>query len=86
MPVSVTPALERIARVLAGQKLSANAGGEEAHAGAAVDMEWVDCLDTARAILRTLREPDAEMAAVGDFGAWQRMIAVALSEEVGPKS
>lgn len=80
MPVSATPALERIARVIAGRKLSSNADGEEPHAGAAVDMEWTDCVETARAILRTLREPDEDMAGVGDAAVWERMIAAALGK------
>ena len=78
MPVAATPAIERIARVLAGRKLSANADGEDAHASKAVEMEWADCVDSARAVLKTLREPDAEMAAAGDVHVWERMIAVAI--------
>lgn len=86
MPVSATPALERVARVLAGQKLSSNAEGEDAHASQAVDMEWTDRLDTARAVLRTLREPDAGMAKVGDAAMWERMIAAALGLKVAETS
>ncbi|MET0366258.1 MAG: hypothetical protein ABW169_16565 [Sphingobium sp.] len=80
MPVAATPAVERIARVLAGQKLSSNGEGEDAHAARAVEMEWVDCVDTAMAVLRTLREPDADMAAAGDVAIWERMIAAALEQ------
>jgi hypothetical protein len=29
-------------------------------------------------VLRTLREPDEEMAAAGDAAVWERMIAAAL--------
>ncbi|CAN5353582.1 hypothetical protein BH10PSE13_BH10PSE13_22390 [soil metagenome] len=80
MPISSTPAIERIARILAGQKLSSNADGEDPHAAAAVEMEWTDCIAGARAILRTLREPDAEMAAAGDPAVWECMIAAALGQ------
>ncbi|HEX7855647.1 MAG TPA: hypothetical protein VF503_18335 [Sphingobium sp.] len=86
MPVATTPALERVARVLAGQKLSSNAGGEEPHASSAVEMEWIDCQDSARAVLRTLREPDGAMAAAGDVVVWERMIAVALGLPPGATS
>ncbi|MFT3967228.1 MAG: hypothetical protein QM690_15235 [Sphingobium sp.] len=78
MPVAATPAVERVARVLAGRKLSSNADGEDRHASKAVEMEWTDCVDSALAVLRTLREPDARMAAAGDVAVWERMIAAAL--------
>jgi len=39
MPVSELSAIERIARVLAGQRLSANADGSDPSAGARVDAE-----------------------------------------------
>lgn len=80
MPVSATPVVERIARVLAGQRLSRNADGEEPHAAAAVEMEWADCIANAVAVLRTLREPYAEMAAAGDVAVWECMIAAALGQ------
>ncbi len=67
MPVSQTPALERIARVLAGERLSDNGEGSETSAGAHVDQVWSNYLNQAAAVLRTLREPDEEMAA-----AWFR--------------
>ena len=66
MDVSTTPVAERIARVLAGQRISANAGGDAESAGDAVDAAWRDYLADARAVLRTLREPDRAMAAAGD--------------------
>jgi len=80
MPISSYSAVERIARVLAAQRLSDNAEGEAAHAADAVDMEWTDCVDTAIAVLKTLREPDMEMAQVGDVGTWEKMIAAALGD------
>lgn len=41
-------------------------------------MEWESHVDDAYAILRTLREPDAAMAAVGDPEIWERMISAAI--------
>jgi hypothetical protein len=76
--VSKGPALERIARVLAGRHLSANALGSEQSASAEVDASWRDHRDDAIAILKTLREPDAAMAVAGDAAVWERMIAAAL--------
>ena len=81
MPVSETPAVERIARVLAGQRLSINAKGSDPSAGDAVDMEWQSHVDDAVAVLKTLREPDAAMAAVGDAHAWERMVEAALGSQ-----
>lgn len=78
MPISSTSAVERVARVLAGLRLSHNAGGVEPHASQSVEMEWIDCVDMARAVLRTLREPDGAMADAGDPVIWERMIAAAL--------
>ena len=78
MNVSKGNVIERIARVLAGQRLSANADGQEAHAGDAVDARWHDHVDDAVAVLRTLREPDETMAAAGDPAVWERMILAAL--------
>lgn len=86
MPVSSTTAVERVARVLAGQKLSRNADGVSAHASQSVDMEWPDCVDSALAVLRTLREPDRDMADVGDVEIWERMIAAAIGQPVEPPS
>jgi len=80
MPVSKTTIEERIARVLAGRQLSANAEGEEEQAGPSVDMEWKDHLDSARAILRTMREPDERMAQAGDVAVWEAMIEAAIKE------
>lgn len=86
MPVSTTSALERVARVLAGLKHSRNADGSEAHASDSVELEWRDCADNALAVLRTLREPDKDMAAAGDVGIWERMIAAAIGEPAEPES
>lgn len=81
MPVSSTPAVERIARVLAGERLSVNADGGDPSAGPAVDMEWEEHRAEAVAILKTLREPDQTMAAAGSVETWQAMVAAALGDE-----
>ena len=81
MPISETPAVERIARVLAGQRLSINAKGGEPSAGEAVDREWQGHIDDAVAVLKTLREPDHAMALAGDAEAWERMVEAALATE-----
>ena len=80
MNVSKGGVVERIARVLAGQRLSANAEGSNDHAAAAVDAAWRDHVDDAVAVLRTLREPDARMAEAGDPAVWEKMIRAALPE------
>jgi hypothetical protein len=78
-PVSSTAAVERIARVLAGQRLSANADGDDPSAAPEVDASWRDHLDDATAVLKTLREPDARMAAAGDPQVWHAMVEAALA-------
>lgn len=80
MPVSNMDVVERIARVIAGRVLSANADGEDCSASGEVDSTWRDYREDAVSILRTLREPDPAMAAAGDLATWQRMIEAALSE------
>ena len=80
MPVSSMDVVERIARVIAGRVLSINAEGEDSSAAAEVDATWRDFRDDAIAILHTLREPDANMAAAGDVETWRAMVEAALSE------
>ena len=80
MPISETPMVERVARVLAAYHLSVNARGGEPHAGLSVDIEWEDRIDEALAILRVMREPDRTMAQTGDADIWERMIAATLAE------
>ncbi len=80
MDVSTTPIAERIARVLAGQRISVNAGGYAESAGDQVDSAWRDYLPDALAVLRTLREPDQAMAAAGDPAVWERMVLAAIME------
>ena len=81
MPVSETSITERIARVLAGQRASANADGCLASAGDVVDNSWREHLADARAVLRTLREPDPTMASAGDVEIWRSMVEAALEVE-----
>ena len=66
MNVSKGLVIERVARVLAGQRISANGEGGSCSAGDEVDVAWRDHVDDAIAVLKTLREPDAAMARAGD--------------------
>jgi hypothetical protein len=81
VPISSTPAVERIARVIAGRVLSINAEGEDPSAGDRVDAAWRDYRQDALSILRTLREPDPGMAEAGDAAMWERMVLAALESE-----
>ena len=83
MDIAHTTAAERIARVIAGHRLSANADGANPSAGNAVDSVWRDHLGEAIAILHTLREPDAAMAQAGDAATWERMVRVAIDRAEG---
>jgi len=83
MPESNCPLLERVARVLAGAKLSENADGDDAHAGPEVDRTWRDHLNQAQAVLHTMREPDEAMAAAGDVETWRNMVEAAIAQKVG---
>lgn len=85
MDISHTPLIERIARVLAGQRLSSNAEGSNPSAGDVVDRAWREHMDDARAVLRTLREPDEDMAAAGDVGVWEQMVLAAIEMDGGGK-
>ena len=80
MPMSATPLAERIARVLAGAALSANADGDDHSAAARVDQEWKDHLNQALAVLHTMREPDHFMAEAGDPNIWTRMVDAAIQD------
>ena len=79
MPVSDQPLAERIARVLAGAELSSNAEGTDPSAGTKVDNSWPEHINQALAVLHTMREPDREMANVGDAETWTRMVEKAIS-------
>jgi hypothetical protein len=80
MPVSTTSLVERIARILAGRELSANAEGADPSAAERVDAHWREHQAEALSVIRTLREPDPAMAAAGDAETWERMIEAALGE------
>ena len=80
MDISEQPAIERVARVLAAQRLSANADGDHESAADLIERAWRDHRDDARAVLKTLREPDQAMAAAGDPAVWERMILAALEQ------
>jgi hypothetical protein len=82
MPESNCPVLERVARVLAGAKLSVNADGDNGHAAAEVDRTWREHLNQAQAVLHTMREPDEAMAAVGDVAMWRNMVEAAIAQKV----
>ena len=81
MNISERSAIERIARVLAGERISANAHGQEVSAARSVDAAWPDYRDDAIAVLRTLREHDADMARAGDPAIWEAMVREALGEQ-----
>ena len=78
MPISETPLLERVARVLAGAAHSDNALGSNPSAATAVDRDWQRHVVQATMVLNTMREPDEAMVAVGDLDTWSRMIDVAV--------
>jgi hypothetical protein len=80
MDIATTPAVERIARVLAGQRISANGGGDAESAARAVDDAWKDHRDDALAVLKTLREPSRAMADAGDPTVWEKMVLAAIDE------
>ena len=82
MPESNRPLVERIARVLAGAKLSSNAEGSNGSAGTEVDRTWRDHVNQALAVLHTAREPDEAQAAVGDAEMWRNMVEAAIAERV----
>ncbi|CAN5119851.1 hypothetical protein BH10PSE12_BH10PSE12_11330 [soil metagenome] len=78
--------VERIARVLAGQRLSANGQGDVSSASGAVDLCWPDYRRDALAVLHTLRVPDDGMAAAGNAAVWETMVRAALeAAEAGAK-
>lgn len=82
MPESNRPLVERIARVLAGAKLSSNAEGSNGSAGPEVDQTWREHLNQALAVLHTMREPDEAMAASGDVETWRNMVEAAIAQRV----
>jgi hypothetical protein len=83
MPISELSAVERIARVLAAERLSVNGEGYEPSAGDEVETEWHLYIGQAVAILKTLREPDIVMANAGDASLWRTMVEAALADYEG---
>ena len=84
MPESNRPLVERVARVLAAAAHSSNAEGSDPSAGDKIDLVWPEHVNQALAVLHTMREPDEAMAAVGDAGAWTRMVEAAIAQRVDP--
>lgn len=82
MPVSEHSLVERIARVLAGAAHSSNAEGSDPSAGEKIDQVWREHVNQALAVLHTMREPDADMAAAGDVDVWRKMVEAAIAERV----
>lgn len=78
--------VERIARVIAGYRLSANADGAECSAADAVDALWPAHQDEAVAILKALRDPSPTMIESGMGGEWgvliEREVAAADGDPV----
>jgi len=75
--------VERIARVIAGYRLSANAEGFEESAGPSVDLEWAQHQDEAVAILNSLREPSPTMVETGMGHEWSVLIEREVSAANG---
>jgi hypothetical protein len=73
-----TSAIERISRVLAGERISINAEGSDASAGPEVDGHWREYENQAVAVLKSLRDAPPEVARAGDGQSWSRMIEAAL--------
>jgi hypothetical protein len=82
MPVSEKPLVERVARVLAAAAHSSNAEGSDPSAAEKIDLVWPEHVNEALAVLHTMREPDEEMAAVGDADTWRKMVEAAIGERV----
>jgi hypothetical protein len=78
-----THTIDRIARVLAGERLSANAEGADPSAGEAVDSRWREFREEAIAVLKSLRDPPPEIEAVIGRATWANAMAAALGEDPG---
>jgi hypothetical protein len=85
--LAVTSPVERIARVLSAAMLSPNGddlGSAERPVSDQVEARWHDQVGHALAILRTLREPTAEMVEAGHAAGndpveiWNAMVRAAL--------
>jgi hypothetical protein len=78
-----THTIERIARVLAGERFSANAEGNDPSAGGVIDNRWPEYREEAIAVLKSLRDPPPEIEQVIGRGVWANAIAAALGEAAG---
>ncbi|WP_206518562.1 hypothetical protein [Stakelama tenebrarum] len=92
--IALTAPIERVARVICAEAHSSN--GSKPKGGAAIaaavsghiDATWEQEVERATAVLKTLREPTAEMVAAGDAvdgnaaEVWSAMIAKALEQGV----
>jgi hypothetical protein len=86
------PPVERIARVIAAEALSPNGEGpdwsERGPVSDRVDSVWEQEVDRALAVLRTLREPTAEMVDAGrEAGSdpaaiWNAMVRAAIEQHI----
>lgn len=85
--ISVTSPVERIARVIAAEALSANGEGRDSSAGGEVDAVWEQEVQRAVAVLKTLREPTPEMVEAGRGAGgdpaqvWNAMVRAAIGQE-----
>jgi hypothetical protein len=85
--IAVTSPAERVARVIAAEALSINGEGHDASAASEVDARWHGELPRAMAVLRTLREPTAEMVEAGRAAGsdpaevWSAMMRAAIEME-----
>lgn len=66
--------VERIARVIAAYRLSANADGAVDSAADVIDSEWANYQDEAVAILKALREPSPDMEESGMGQEWRALV------------
>ncbi len=86
--ISVTSPIERIARVIAADAISANGKGGDLSAGRTVDACWRYETDRALAVLRTIREPTPEMVEAGrgagpdPAAIWSAMMRAAIEQHL----
>ena len=87
--IALTPAAERIARVITAVPLSPNGEGPSGTDRAVadeVDAHWREALSRAEAVLRTLREPTQAMVEAGRSAGsdpaqiWSAMVRAAITE------
>ena len=90
--IAETSPIERVARVIAAEALSPNGedrGSSESAVSDQVEASWRNEVERARAVLRTLREPTAEMVEAGRQAGsdpaeiWNAMMRAAIGEPGG---